>query len=70
MIFCHSLHESHALSSSSTTISEQLLVGPAQAENERLHLLTFLQLKQPGPIFRFFVLLAQVSALLRMFENG
>ena len=45
-------------------LSEQVLVIPAQAENERLHLLTFLQLKQPGPVFRFFVLLAQASSLL------
>ena len=34
-----------------------------QAENERMHLLTFLALKQPGPIFRGMVLLGQVSNL-------
>jgi len=31
----------------------------AEAENERMHLMTFLQLKRPGPIFRAFVILAQ-----------
>ena len=30
-----------------------------EAENERMHLLTFLSLKQPGPLFRTFVLLGQ-----------
>ena len=30
-----------------------------EAENERIHLLTFLHLKKPGPIFRSFVLLGQ-----------
>ncbi|CAM9546705.1 unnamed protein product [Ascophyllum nodosum] len=30
-----------------------------EAENERMHLLTFLKLKQPGPIFRFMVLISQ-----------
>ncbi|CAM9546845.1 unnamed protein product [Ascophyllum nodosum] len=30
-----------------------------EAENERMHLLTFLRLKKPGPIFRFMVLLSQ-----------
>ena len=30
-----------------------------EAENERLHLLTFLKLKQPGPVFRFMVLVSQ-----------
>eukprot|EP00904_Undaria_pinnatifida_P007664 jgi/Undpi1/4027/HiC_scaffold_16.g07394.m1 len=30
-----------------------------EAENERMHLLTFLKLKQPGPIFRFAVLISQ-----------
>ncbi|CAM9958981.1 unnamed protein product [Phaeothamnion confervicola] len=30
-----------------------------EAENERMHLLTFLKLKRPGPMFRLFVLLAQ-----------
>jgi hypothetical protein len=33
-----------------------------EAENERMHLLTFLQLRQPGPLFRAMVLLAQVGA--------
>jgi hypothetical protein len=31
-----------------------------EAENERMHLLTFMQMRQPGPIFRGFVLLTQV----------
>jgi hypothetical protein len=31
----------------------------AEAENERMHLLTFLKLKQPGPVFRGAVLTAQ-----------
>ena len=31
-----------------------------EAENERMHLLTFLQLRQPGLLFRGTVLLAQV----------
>lgn len=30
-----------------------------EAENERMHLLTFLKLKQPGTFFRFCVLIAQ-----------
>jgi len=30
-----------------------------ECENERMHLLTFLKLKQPGPVFRFFVLMGQ-----------
>ena len=30
-----------------------------EAENERMHLLTFLKLKQPGPVFRFMVLVSQ-----------
>ena len=30
-----------------------------EAENERMHLLTFLQLRQPGMFFRGMVLLAQ-----------
>ena len=30
-----------------------------EAENERMHLLTFLRLKQPGPFFRFSVLVVQ-----------
>ncbi|CAN0464320.1 unnamed protein product, partial [Hapterophycus canaliculatus] len=30
-----------------------------EAENERMHLLTFLKLKQPGPIFRFAVMISQ-----------
>jgi len=30
-----------------------------EAENERMHLLTYLQLKQPGPFFRFVVWLTQ-----------
>lgn len=32
-----------------------------EAENERMHLLTFLALKQPGPVFRGLVLLGQVG---------
>ena len=50
-----------------------------EAENERMHLLTFLQLAQPGLTFRSFVLLAQVRSaqtgyamvnmLLRMFND-
>ena len=31
-----------------------------EAENERMHLLTFLQLRQPGLFFRGMVLLSQV----------
>ena len=30
-----------------------------EAENERMHLLTFLSLKQPSPLFRVMVLLGQ-----------
>ncbi|KAF5830068.1 alternative oxidase 2, partial [Dunaliella salina] len=30
-----------------------------EAENERMHLLTFLQMRQPGALFRFFVIGAQ-----------
>ena len=30
-----------------------------EAENERMHLMTFLQLKRPGPIFRFAVIFTQ-----------
>lgn len=30
-----------------------------EAENERMHLLTFLKLKQPGPVFRFGVMVSQ-----------
>ena len=33
-----------------------------EAENERMHLLTFLALKQPGPLFRGLVLLGQVGS--------
>ena len=33
-----------------------------EAENERMHLLTFLQLRQPGLFFRGMVLLSQVWA--------
>ena len=33
-----------------------------EAENERMHLLTFLQLRQPGLLFRGMVLLSQVWA--------
>ena len=33
-----------------------------EAENERMHLLTFLAMKQPGPIFRGLVLLGQVGS--------
>ncbi len=32
-----------------------------EAENERMHLLTFLKLRQPGPIFRLSVILTQVK---------
>jgi threonyl-tRNA synthetase len=31
----------------------------SEAENERMHLLTFLELRKPGWIFRAFVLLGQ-----------
>eukprot|EP00211_Chloroparvula_japonica_P017481 CAMPEP_0119144178 /NCGR_PEP_ID=MMETSP1310-20130426/35491_1 /TAXON_ID=464262 /ORGANISM="Genus nov. species nov., Strain RCC2339" /LENGTH=270 /DNA_ID=CAMNT_0007135887 /DNA_START=154 /DNA_END=966 /DNA_ORIENTATION=+ len=31
----------------------------AEAENERMHLMTFLELKRPGPLFRLAVFLAQ-----------
>ena len=30
-----------------------------EAENERMHLMTFLQLRKPGPIFRFGVIATQ-----------
>ncbi|CAM9371826.1 unnamed protein product [Pylaiella littoralis] len=30
-----------------------------EAENERMHLLTFLKLKKPGPVFRFAVMISQ-----------
>lgn len=30
-----------------------------EAENERMHLLTFLEIKKPGPLFRFLVLAGQ-----------
>ena len=30
-----------------------------EAENERMHLLTAIELKQPGPVMRFFVFMAQ-----------
>jgi ubiquinol oxidase len=30
-----------------------------EAENERMHLLTFLEIKRPGPLFRLLVLGAQ-----------
>jgi hypothetical protein len=30
-----------------------------EAENERMHLLTFLKLREPGPLFRAAVILAQ-----------
>jgi threonyl-tRNA synthetase len=32
-----------------------------EAENERMHLLTFIRLKQPGPLFRLSVVATQVS---------
>ena len=32
-----------------------------EAENERMHLLTFLKLRRPGPIFRLSVVLTQVK---------
>ena len=35
-----------------------------EAENERMHLLTFLKLRRPGPIFRASVVLTQVGAHL------
>ncbi len=31
-----------------------------EAENERMHLLTFLKLRRPGPLFRLSVVLTQV----------
>ena len=30
-----------------------------EAENERMHLMTFLQMRQPGPIFRISVIMTQ-----------
>ena len=33
-----------------------------EAENERMHLLTFLKLRQPGPIFRMSVVVTQVRS--------
>ena len=32
-----------------------------EAENERMHLLTFLKLRQPGPLFRMSVVVTQAS---------
>jgi hypothetical protein len=32
-----------------------------EAENERMHLLTFIRLKQPGPLFRLSVVATQAS---------
>lgn len=43
------LYNSHNISFNFTT----------EAENERMHLLTFLRLKQPGPLFRAAVLVVQ-----------
>ena len=34
-----------------------------EAENERMHLLTFMYIRQPGLLFRFMVLLAQVGGV-------
>ena len=34
-----------------------------EAENERMHLLTFLKLRQPGTLFRFSVIATQASPL-------
>lgn len=34
-----------------------------EAENERMHLLTFLQLREPGPLMRLMVLFGQVSPI-------
>ena len=39
-----------------------------EAENERMHLMTFMQLKQPGPVFRNMVLLGQV--ILTLLQDG
>lgn len=35
-----------------------------EAENERMHLLTFLKLRDPGQFFRFMVLLGQVFLVI------
>jgi hypothetical protein len=34
-----------------------------EAENERMHLLTFLDLKKPGPFFKVAVLVTQMSVM-------
>ena len=36
---------------------------PHQAENERMHLLTFFELRKPGPLFRAMVVISQVCTL-------
>jgi hypothetical protein len=40
-----------------------------EAENERMHLMTFLQLKKPGPFFRGVVIVAQ-WAFIAMFSSA
>lgn len=47
---------------SAVLYSLQLIQGCDTAE--RMHLLTFMQMKQPGPLFRGFVLLTQVGILI------
>lgn len=41
-----------------------------EAENERMHLLTFMRLKQPGPFFRFSVLVVQGVFFNGAFRQG
>jgi Alternative oxidase len=41
-----------------------------EAENERMHLLTFMQLREPGLMFRLMVLLGQVRLVLLRLALG
>ena len=41
-----------------------------EAENERMHLLTFLELRQPGRVFRGMVLIGQVPSVLLLHLLG
>jgi Alternative oxidase len=41
-----------------------------EAENERMHLLTFMQLREPGLMFRLMVLLGQVRLMLLRLALG
>ena len=41
-----------------------------EAENERMHLLTFMEIRRPGPLFRGIVLFAQVCGRGRVFSKA